>query len=628
MDFRTTIGGWRFAGDQVNPFESKRLENNPREPHRAGAPSLATSYDDIPYPRLAFSYTHPSHLATVGRLLGLRPAAVDRCRVLELGCASGANLVPMAYALPGSEFVGIDLSERQIAEGRKFVAALGLTNVVLEPMDICLAADALVDRFEPFDYIIAHGIYSWVPNLVKEALLATCRRLLAPEGIAYVSYSCYPGCQLREMIRQMCQYHCRRERDPRTFAAANREFLEFVLDSLPANGDAYQTALREQAANLLAERDAIILHDVFERDNDPRFFHQFLAEAARHRLQYVGDAHFSHMVGIGISSAGLDLIRRDGGVADFQQRLDFLYGRALRATLLCREEIAVRHQLAPEAVRELRIGTAAVVVSPDGSPLTADEADRIEINDPSPTTFRTDECTTKIANRVGKAAMLELCRAKPMSLRFEDFVERVRKRLASARAAIAKSNAAPTPDEPSLADQLAPMAIRWFGIRLVELSAFDPPLATEIGARPNASAVARYQVANNWSATDLLPTEAGLPEGAADDRVAHQVTNLLHRRIYLGGEMVAQVLTQLDGRHDRSSIVESLATPVLSGEAAIHVNGRRITEAVAVRKVLSDRVEACIAELARNALLVRSGANKTCCECATIMLRPSTGSRK
>ena len=571
---------------------------------------MATSYDDIPYPRLAFSYTHPSHLATVGRLLGLRPAAVDRCRVLELGCASGANLVPMAYALPGSEFVGIDLSERQIAEGRKFVAALGLKNVVVEQMDICQAAEALADRFQSFDYIIAHGIYSWVPNLVKEALLAACRRLLAPQGIAYVSYSCYPGCQLREMIRQMCQYHCRGERDPRAFAAANREFLESVLESLPASGDAYQTALREQAANLLAERDSVVLHDVFERDNDPRFFDQFLAEAARHRLQYLGDAHFSHMVGIGISSAGLDLIRRDGDVAEFQQRLDFLYGRALRATLLCREEIAARHQLVPEAVRELRIGSAAAVVSPDGIPLTADEADRIEINDPAPITFRADECTTKIANRVGKAAMLELCRTKPMSLRFEDFVERVRRRLMSASSVPTRNVAAHVADEPSLADQLATMAIRWFGIRLVELSAFDPPMATEIGARPFASAVARYQVANNWSATDFMPAEAGLPEGAADDRAAHQVTNLLHRRIYLGGEMVAQVLLQLDGRHERSAIVESLATPVLNGEATIYVDGQRITDAPMVRKVLSDRVDACIADLARNALLVanhRSG---------------------
>ena len=148
----------------------------------AAAPPLATSYDEIPYPRLAFPYTHPSHLATIGRLLGLLPAPVDRCRVLELGCAGGANLVPMAYAIPSSTWVGIDLSERQIAEGRAFADALGLTNVVLEQLDICEAAESLADRFGPFDYIIAHGIYSWVPDLVKQALLVGLSAVACSRG--------------------------------------------------------------------------------------------------------------------------------------------------------------------------------------------------------------------------------------------------------------------------------------------------------------------------------------------------------------------------------------------------------------------------------------------------------------
>ena len=150
--------------------------------------------------------------------------------------------MPMAYAVPGSTFVGIDLSERQIAEGRSLADALGLPNIVLEQMDIRQAAESFAERFGPFDYIIAHGIYSWVPDSVKEAILSACRRLLAPEGIAYVSYNCYPACQLREMIRRMCQYHGRHESDPRAFFAANRTFLAFLLDALPATDDPYRMA--------------------------------------------------------------------------------------------------------------------------------------------------------------------------------------------------------------------------------------------------------------------------------------------------------------------------------------------------------------------------------------------------
>ena len=75
-------------------------------------------YDEVPYPNYAYSYTHPDTLATLATLLGLTPAPVDDCRVLELGCAGGGNLIPMAQVLPDSHFVGLDYSGQQIAAGR------------------------------------------------------------------------------------------------------------------------------------------------------------------------------------------------------------------------------------------------------------------------------------------------------------------------------------------------------------------------------------------------------------------------------------------------------------------------------------------------------------------------------
>src|SRR5262249_18767962 len=87
---------------------------------------LRTSYDEVPYPSVPFPQTHPDRPATVATLLGLNPVPADRCRVLELGCASGGNLIPLAYGLPDSTFLGIDLSSEQIAQGQKTVQALGL----------------------------------------------------------------------------------------------------------------------------------------------------------------------------------------------------------------------------------------------------------------------------------------------------------------------------------------------------------------------------------------------------------------------------------------------------------------------------------------------------------------------
>src|SRR5262245_3053502 len=97
-------------------------------------------------------------MATIATLFGMTPPTVPRARVLEIGCGLGANLIPMADGLPEGTFLGIDLSERQVAEGRATIEAVGLTNVELRPMDIRDAGAEL----GTFDYIIAHGVFSWV----------------------------------------------------------------------------------------------------------------------------------------------------------------------------------------------------------------------------------------------------------------------------------------------------------------------------------------------------------------------------------------------------------------------------------------------------------------------------------
>src|SRR3954454_103006 len=101
----------------------------------------ATTYDELPYDDHVFAATHPATLATVAALHGLDPPPVDRCRVLDLGCAAGSNLWPMALALPGSEFVGVDLSPVQIARGREVAADLVLANVALHARDVLAPTD-------------------------------------------------------------------------------------------------------------------------------------------------------------------------------------------------------------------------------------------------------------------------------------------------------------------------------------------------------------------------------------------------------------------------------------------------------------------------------------------------------
>ena len=142
--------------------------------------SLASSYDEIPYHSRPHYATHPDCLATMGTLMGLHPAPADGCRLLELGCATGGNLIAMAVALPDSRFVGVDLSPRQIAAGAEIVQRLGLRNAELLACDL-----SAIDRnLGTFDYITCHGVYSWVPAEVQRRILEICGQQLNPQGVA------------------------------------------------------------------------------------------------------------------------------------------------------------------------------------------------------------------------------------------------------------------------------------------------------------------------------------------------------------------------------------------------------------------------------------------------------------
>src|SRR2546425_4756799 len=106
-----------------------------------------------PRAKTFYAQTHPDRLATIGTLLGMNPAPVESCRVLEMGCGAGGNLIPMAFDLAGSSFIGIDLAGSAIAQGRELIAALGLKNISLQQLDVM----AFPSELGQFDYIVVHG---------------------------------------------------------------------------------------------------------------------------------------------------------------------------------------------------------------------------------------------------------------------------------------------------------------------------------------------------------------------------------------------------------------------------------------------------------------------------------------
>jgi SAM-dependent methyltransferase len=267
-------------------------------------------YDRVAYRTFPRRQTHPDRLAAVGTLFGMRPAPVTQSRVLEIGCGSGGNLIPQAYTLRGSKFLGIDLAKQPIAAASKTARALELDNLELR---VCDLRD-LSPSDGAFDYVIAHGIYSWIPAEVRDALLGVCRALLAPQGIAYVSYNAYPGQYERRMLREMLLY---RGDD----VASAREFL--------------RTLPHSEAAALADSPDDILFHDILAPCFHPAWFHEFAAHARDHGLRYLGEADVHDM----FDDSGR--LVDEGG----EQELDFRRLRRFRQTLLCREEVRLTRSI-------------------------------------------------------------------------------------------------------------------------------------------------------------------------------------------------------------------------------------------------------------------------------------------
>src|ERR1700712_349317 len=251
-------------------------------------PNPPTLYDDVFYPGHVYEHTHPNRLATMAALFGMEPVPVTRCRVLELGCGVGGNLVPMAFQNPQSEFVGVDLSGATIERGMRNVEALGLTNIRLLHRDI-MDVDA---AFGQFDYIIAHGVYSWVPPAVRVRMMEIFKSNLSPNGVCYVSYNAHPYSHLRDVARDMMLYHTRNITDMQQKIGQARAIMQFLSEGTKED-TVYGSVMRQQLERVTKMPDEVLFHDDLNAGAEAFLLHRVVEDASGHGLQYLSDAEFT-----------------------------------------------------------------------------------------------------------------------------------------------------------------------------------------------------------------------------------------------------------------------------------------------------------------------------------------------
>ena len=523
----------------------------------------ATSYDQIPYNSLPFRQSHPNRLATVSTLMGLSPPPVASCRVLELGCGRGDNLLPLALELPDAELVGIDLSRRHVEMASDAMRELGIRNARIEQGDIA----ALPESLGRFDYVIAHGVYSWLPDAVREALMAACARHLHPEGIAYISYNTFPGWRQRGIARDAMMFHTRSVQDPLERIREAHRFIEFMGRVAPGQVPGY----REMWQRLLDRidspeaRDALVFHDFLEQHNEPVYFTQFAAHAGRYGLRYVAEARLSdstpELLGAEVSerlaTLGEDVVTRE-------QYLDFITNRPFRQSLLCHADQPVQASPVPGGVARMSVSTELDADAGSGLP-----------HDHSTMRFERGGVVVGMEQPLVKTALIGLRRLWPLSLPFERLLSEARAELRPGGL-----HAVPVAEWEAEPDRLAEELLELYRAGLVELDVAPPRFARRAGERPRGYAWAQRQ-----------------------RRAGELVCNLRHNGVELD-PLAGELLLLADGSRDHAALARDLAAVMQQKSMALTDGDRRLGEGEESVAAVAARLPALLDKLVHLALLV------------------------
>jgi len=462
-------------------------------------------YDVVQYPAFAFPDTHPSRLATMALLHGLEPAAVQQCRVLEIGCNEAANLIPMAHAIPRSEFVGFDLAADPIARGQARIQALGLTNIRILQVDL-LEAEQVPELSGTFDYIIAHGVYAWVPPAVRERLLGFCRDHLAPNGVVFVSYAALPGGHIRMLARQILLLREHQPEEASTGVRESTDFLKFIARCRP-EGDGFRVLLEREVENMERRGPEVVFHDELAAAYQPVSFTQFANHAAEHGLRYFTEAEFPAPKDPCFQADTAAAIQQLAGGDPLaqEQMLDFARMRMYRQSLLCPQAAVFTYDLQADALRRLFMTSQAE--STEGSSAgsrsyTLPGGLRIETVHPA------------------TIAVLDFLIARnPESVSFADV------------SAVLEQQGLLVPAE------LLMLIMRLVIARMIDLDAWQAPVTRTVPDRPLASAVCRN-----------------------DSLGGIHLTTLLHTTLKLDDPIARQLLLLLDGTRDRDALLRDLTS--------------------------------------------------------------------
>ncbi len=523
---------------------------------------LDNPYDLVPYTSYCYSQTNPLLLQVIGELFGLKTTDAKKARILEIGCASGNNIAAIATILPESTCHGIDFSEKQIEQGKKLCQELNIKNLTLEHKSI----EDFIKKDGKFDYIIVHGVFSWVNPQLQKKIIKICKENLSENGIAYVSYNTMPGWASVKAMREMMIYHTKRFTEPQQKSEQAKLLLKFIKDSLKDyNKNAYAEIIENELNILSTQGDYYLLHDHLEENNIQYYFHEFIEMASSEGLQYLADTNLPSMFSGNLPKESAEVLATLNDIVRSEQYMDFIFNRRFRSTLLCHSDKTLRRNLNPNDIKEKFFSNQFIL---------PENIKEYKLGSEESLHFRTNtnmSLTSSDAIIISAITILENNKRKPLHLsKLSKLVKEQIKNLAFYKKAT----------EEEISNLLASSFLRYIFMGGIAIHICDGEFTNKVSNKPIAGTMIRYQSSRQDWVSNLR----------AEVTKINQFDNAL--------------LPLLDGTNDKESLINKLMPYFESGQLVIKEQERKISDIDEIKAKLSDNLDKILETYASLGLLI------------------------
>lgn len=508
------------------------LEESGQQPQRV---------EDYFYEALPFVETHPDHLGAIRTLFGLAPVPPQRFRLLEIGTATGGNILPMAAAFPQCQFVALDRAEESLSVAKRHAEQADISNIVLHLADV----REFEDEPASFDYIVCHGVYSWIPNDARLALRRLIRRHLAPAGVAYISFNTLPGWHLRGALRDMLRREVRGIEAQSDRVIKARKFLQFMATNFESS-DPARAWLSSELSILSEMSDHYLLGEHLVEHNQPEYFEDFVRDMADVGLAFVTDAHVPLVFPDRLGSDVVQALRDRG--PDFlrmQHALDLVELRCFRRAVLCRDDASLDRRVVASRIESLTVRSRLELLEE-----MPDLTEGVEVS------FKGQSGAVATDQAPLKAALVELAVRSPRGMTFESLASSVALRLGFLGLGH---------------DMRARLSRNLLGLYTkgaIDLWSQEKPLMCAPSDRPCVFSFARYQAREG---SDFC-------------------TSLLHEAVRVDSFDRA-MMRRLDGTNGLSEVVSAVVEDARAGIVSVEMNGaacvdREVFEEIAEQKLV------------------------------------------